>query len=132
MNPFHDDAGRFDFKPDGDVTPIAGKLPGGRLPPFKLPKPPDLKPPKVPPPPNPPGMVRNDLGKVWGRRPGDTKAMADALDKAKVEQLQAGGFTKDLAQQLQNLYTNELVRNPANQAAAARSQFLKRYLELSK
>jgi hypothetical protein len=56
MNPFHDDRGRFDFAPNGDVVPVAGK-PGGGKPPPKPPAPPQppvkptppVAPPKAPP-----------------------------------------------------------------------------------
>ena len=62
----------------------------------------------------------------------DTKKMMESLDKSKVQELQAGGFTRDFATAWQQVYSNELVRNPSNQAAAARLEFVKRFLDLTK
>ena len=55
-----------------------------------------------------------------------------ALDRAKAQEHQAGGLTKDLAEYWKRLYANDLVRNPNNKAAAARQKFLEKYLELLK
>jgi len=79
-----------------------------------------------------PGGVRGDLGKVWGRQAKETEALKQALDSAKVQEYHAQGFTKDLAEYWRRFYANELVRNPSNEAAAARVEFLKKFLELAK
>jgi len=79
-----------------------------------------------------PGGVQNDLGQVWGRQAKETEALKQALDGAKVQEWQAQGFTKDLAESWRQFYANELARNPGNEAAAARIEFLKKFLELSK
>ena len=132
------DHGQFDFgQQDEHPTPagvparvareLLSKIPRGQKP-----TPPPAIPPKLAPPSPQPGTVTNDLGQVWGRKPSDTTTMKQALDLAKVEELQAGGFTKDLAKSWERFYENELVRNPGNEAASARVGFIKRFLELSK
>ena len=54
-NQLHDSAGRFDFKPDGAVTPVAGKPGGGKTPPPNPPAPSSTPP--TPPAPSPPNLT---------------------------------------------------------------------------
>ncbi|MGE0056290.1 MAG: DUF4951 domain-containing protein [Hyphomicrobium sp.] len=89
-------------------------------------------PPKLPPPNVPPGMKRSDLGNIWGRPPAETLHMMENLNAKVVQDHMNRGFTKDLANQWYRFYTNKAARNPSNEAALARMQFLQKFLGLSK
>lgn len=90
---------------------------------------------KMPRPEVPSGMTPNQFGKDvigWRSKPQGTVERTSNITQNEVERMMEQGLTQKMAQEWKDFYANEFMRNPDNLTAQARTELMKKIIEMQK